>query len=213
LLTSTLATPSIGLLLITSFLCVFAFANFESTLSLLLRDARGPFQLSYGNMLLVFAYIGLVLTIVQGGLVRRLSGKVSEVKMALVGIVIEIVGFCWLPLVIKEGLFFSHGSLVELLLVLGLLVTGFAFVTPSLNSLISRRSDPARQGGIMGVTQGISSLARIAGPMVGAQLFLGADSARPYWLGGATMALGLVLVLLAGKAGKDYPADATKTAE
>lgn len=213
LLTSALAIPSIGLLLITSFLCVFAFANFESTLSLLLRDKRGPFQLTYDHMLLVFAYIGLVLTIVQGGLVRRLSGRVSEVKMALVGIVIEIVGFCWLPLVIKAGLLFSHGSLVELLMVLGLLVTGFAFVTPSLNSLISRRSDPAQQGGIMGVTQGISSLARIAGPMVGAQLFLGTDSSRPYWLGGATMVVGLVLVLMAGKAGKDYPADAATEAE
>lgn len=203
LLTNTLATPSIGLLLITSFLCVFAFANFESTLSLLLRDERGPFQLSYPHMLLVFAYIGLVLTLVQGGLVRRLSGRVSEVKMALVGIVVEIVGFFWLPIVIKEG----HGSLVELLLVLGLLVTGFAFVTPSLNSLISRRSDPSRQGGIMGVAQGISSLARIVGPMFGARLFLSADSSRPYWLGGATMALALALVLVAGKAGQDYPAN------
>ena len=207
LLRGTLTTPSIGLLLVTSFLCVFAFANFESTLSLLLRDERGPFQLSYQHMLLVFAYIGLVLTLVQGGLVRRLAGRMSEVKLALFGIAIEIVGFAWLPIVIKSGLLWSHGSLTELLLVLGVLVTGFAFVTPSLNSLLSRRSDPARQGGIMGVAQGISSLARIVGPMFGARLFLSAESARPYWLGGATMAVAMLLVLLAGKSGRDYPAD------
>jgi predicted MFS family arabinose efflux permease len=133
--------------------------------------------------------------------------------MALFGIVVEVVGFFWLPIVIKEGLLFSHGSLAELLLVLGFLVTGFAFVTPSLNSLISRRSDPSRQGGIMGVAQGISSLARIVGPMFGARLFLSAESSSPYWLGGATMAFALVLVLMAGKAGKDYPADATGAVE
>jgi MFS family permease len=213
LLTNTLATPSVGLLLVTSFMCVFAFANFESTLSLMLRDERGPFELSYPHMLLVFAYIGLVLTIVQGGLVRRLSGRVSEVKLALVGIAVEIVGFFWLPQVIRAGLFFGRGSLIELLLVLGLLVSGFAFVTPSLNSLISRRSDPARQGGILGLAQGISSLARIIGPIFGARLFLSADASRPYLLGGATMALALVLVLIAGKAGQDYPAEVASQSE
>lgn len=213
LLTGALATPSIGLLLVTSFLCVFAFANFESTLSLLLRDERGPFQLTYPHMLLVFAYIGLVLTLVQGGLVRRLSGKVSEVKLALVGIAIEIAGFFWLPMVIRQGVLLAHGSLTELLVVLGLLVTGFAFVTPSLNSLISRRSDPSRQGGMMGVAQGISSLARILGPLFGARLFLSAQPSSPYWLGGGTMALALVLVLVAGRSGKDYGTAVTTEAE
>ena len=32
---------------------------------------------------------------------------------------------------------------------------------PSLNAMLSRRSDPTRQGAIMGVGQSISSLARI----------------------------------------------------
>ena len=213
MLTEALSTRSIGLLLLTSFLCVFAFANFESTLSLLLRDPRGSYELSYPKLLLVFAYIGLVLTIVQGGLVRRLAGRVCEARLAAVGAVIEIVGFFLLPIVVNTGLIFAPGSITELLIVLGLLVTGFAFITPSLNSLISRRSDPHKQGGIMGVAQGISSLARILGPLFGPRLFMSAEPSLPYWLGGGTMALALVLVTMAGKAGTDYPAEVAAEAE
>ena len=53
----------------------------------------------------------------------------------------------------------------------GIEVSGFAFMTPSLQSLISRRSDPAKQGGILGVSQGVSALARIIGPLVAVPLF------------------------------------------
>ena len=70
-----LATPSLGLLLSAWFICVFSFANFESTLSLLMKSRH---EMSIREICLLFAYIGLVLSLVQGGLVRRLSGRVDE---------------------------------------------------------------------------------------------------------------------------------------
>ena len=48
--------------------------------------------------------------------------------------------------------------------VLTLAVTGFAFLTPSVQSLISRRSDPNQQGEILGANQGVSALANL-GPL------------------------------------------------
>ena len=74
---------------------------------------------------------------------------------------------------------------------------------PSLNSLISRRSDPAQQGGILGVTQSVSSLARILGPMIGIPLH-GVGIGLPYWLAAALMGAGLVLVIVAARGGRDY---------
>lgn len=50
-------------------------------------------------------------------------------------------------------------------------VFGFAFMTPSIQALISRRSDPNRQGEVLGVNQSFSALARILGPVVGNVLF------------------------------------------
>jgi hypothetical protein len=202
-------TPSIALLLLTSFVCVFSFGNFETTLSLTLNapTESGGFQFDQEDVLLTFAYIGLILTIAQGFLVRRLATRVSESVMAGSGAVVEIVGFLLLA---QTG---GSGSKPMLFVSLAIVVTGFAMITPSLNSLLSRRSDPAKQGGILGIGQSISALARIAAPMVGVPLLtnqalaarLGLRaSALPPLLATLLMALGLVMILLIARGGKDY---------
>ena len=84
-----------------------------------------------------------------------------------------------------------------------MVVVGFAFMMPSLNSLISRRSDPAEQGGVLGVSQSVSSLARICGPMIGIPLH-GVAIGLPYWVATGLMAVGLVLVVIAASSGRDY---------
>ncbi len=69
-------------------------------------------------------------------------------------------------------------------------VSGFSFITPALNSLISRRSDPAQQGRILGVSQSVNSLARILGPLVG-NILLVKHLSAPYLVA-------LVLILVGG---------------
>ena len=88
-----LATPSIGLLLLAMFVCIFSFANFESTLSLMVSNESVGYGFDFREVCLTFAFIGLTLTVAQGGLVRRLSGRVSEAKLAMAGAVVEIGGF------------------------------------------------------------------------------------------------------------------------
>jgi predicted MFS family arabinose efflux permease len=86
-------------------------------------------------------------------------------------------------------------------------VTGFAFVNPSLQSLISRRSDPAAQGGILGLGQSATSLARILGPVCGLRLFTQSPAA-PFWAAAALMAVGLSMIVVSVRAGGDFPATA-----
>jgi hypothetical protein len=72
-----------------------------------------------------------------------------------------------------------------------LAVIGFAFITPSIQALISRRTDPANQGEILGINQSGAALARILGPFVGLSLFdLSQTHVWPYVFG-----VGLVLVV------------------
>ena len=52
-----------------------------------------------------------------------------------------------------------------------LAVCGFAFVNPSVSSLISKHADPQRQGEVLGVNQSFASLGRILGPFLGSVLF------------------------------------------
>jgi DHA1 family tetracycline resistance protein-like MFS transporter len=194
-----LTTPSIIPLLFALFLCVFAFANFETTLSMLVKGEKveSPFDFTFREVMLTFAYIGLSLTIAQGFLVRRLSTRVPEAAMAGAGAITETIGF-WL---ILQAV--SHKSLGLLFVALTIVVVGFALLMPSLNSLVSRRSDPLKQGGILGIAQSISSLARIVGPLVGIPL-LKRQVGLPYWTAIGVMAVGFVLVLYAARRGKDY---------
>jgi DHA1 family tetracycline resistance protein-like MFS transporter len=198
-LRTALASRPISLLLAASFLCVFSFANFESTLSLIIKDENGPFRFSFKHVCLTFAYIGLVLTLIQGGVVRRMSGKMPEAKMCVIGAVLEVVGF---GLLIAST---QSYSLALLLTALAITVSGFAFMTPSINSLLSRWSDPAKQGEVLGLGQSVSALARIFGPAIGIPLSR-QHVTYPLWAAVVLMGVGGFLVLAAAKTGRDYPA-------
>jgi len=76
-----------------------------------------------------------------------------------------------------------------------LAVIGFAFLTPSAQALISRRSDPAKQGEILGVNQSAASLARILGPIFGLSLYkLTPNHLLPYVFGAGLLVLMLPLL-------------------
>lgn len=188
-----LTSAGLLLLLAAAFLCAFAFSNFEATLSLLLKSPM--FTFSFRQLCLTFALVAFVSAAVQGGLVGRLARYASERTLVVAGAVIQILGFGLLAA--------AAGSGSRNLLFVGLpvLVAGFALLTPSLNAMISRSSDPGRQGEIMGLTQGVGALARIVGPLVGIPLFFHAGNASPLWLGGAVMGVGLAVVA-ATKTGK-----------
>ena len=201
-LRNALATPSVGPLLLTQFILVLAFANFETTLALLLKGEPGsvtgsPFQFTFREVLYTFAYIGITLSLVQGLAVRKLAGRVPETVLATGGAIGEVVGFCVMIGAIGSG------SRWEFILALTIVVAGFAFMMPSLTSLISRRSDPTKQGGILGLGQSVSALARILGPMLGVPL-LKLAIRLPYIVAGSTMALGLLMIVYSGRRGRDY---------
>ena len=64
---------------------------------------------------------------------------------------------------------------------------------------ISRRSDPAKQGEILGVNQSASALARILGPMVAITLFYVLPShILPYLVGAGLMGIALLFSLRIG---------------
>ena len=75
---------------------VLAFANYETTLALLLSGdpkklPESPFRFESREVLYTFAYIGVTLSIAQGILVRRLSSRIPEGMMATGGAVLENV--------------------------------------------------------------------------------------------------------------------------
>lgn len=180
--------PVIGLTLLASFLSIFSFAQFETTLSLLTKSLGMDVGLNY----LIFAYIGLVLTISQGGLVRRLAPQLGERRMALLGVSLLIVG---LSLV---GVTAWLKSFWMLMGVVPLAVIGVSFTNPAFQSLLSLNAPADRQGEILGVGQSAAALARICGPLVGLSLQEQGES-LPYWGAAAVMCIAWLMTWTLGK--------------
>ena len=200
-------TPSVPALLATAFASVVSFAAFETTLSLLLKDQHLPFHFTFAQVLLYYAFIGFTLTIAQGFLVRRLAPKVGEVAMILAGGAITMLGFGLLVWASRAG------NLALLMIASAIEVTGFALMTPSLQSLISRRSDPRKQGGILGVSQSTSSLARVVGPLIAVPLFFKSPAeALPYWAALGIMGVATAIFVVFARHGKDHVGAPTELA-
>lgn len=187
-----LSNPALSPVLLTFFLATLGFASFEVTLALLNRDALG---IGNENNFLIFAYVGFILMLTQGFLYRKLAKKMTEATLMTIGIVLMGIGVISLGGVSYSAHtnLMTKGQLYPCLFIsLAVSVVGFAFLTPSAQALISRRSDDNVQGETLGVNQSASALARILGPIFGLVLYkLTETHLLPYVFGG-----GLVLLML-----------------
>ncbi len=179
-----LVRPHIGAILAAVFLTTFAFAQFETTLSLLTKQLGQ----TDGYNFLTFAYIGLILTIAQGGLVRKLIPRWGEFWMGLAGIALMSAGLLLL------GWTSQQSSMTLVYAVLPVAVVGYSATTPSLQALLSLCAGDDEQGGILGVGQSMSALARILGPLIALPM-QGINLALPYWVGAGLMAVSLGLMI------------------
>jgi MFS family permease len=166
-----LANAAVGPVILTFFLATLGFAAFETTLAMFLDKAMG-FQRE--TMYLMFAYVGLVLMLTQGFLYRRLAKRWAETTFMTAGIVLMALGLVGLAAVTWAAWAGDVEVAVTTTLLyvsLAVAVVGFAFLTPSAQALISRRTDPNQQGEVLGVNQSASAMARILGPVIGLTLF------------------------------------------
>jgi DHA1 family tetracycline resistance protein-like MFS transporter len=189
-----LRMPTVSTLILIYFLAIFAFAQFEATLALFTQYAFG---MSVEDNFLVFATVGAVLML-AGGTYRPLAKKGAEHRLLATGIGLMIVGLAGMATVAYQAGTFTTAKLEAtwlkpaFYLAMSLAVIGFAFTNPSVSALVSKHTDPARQGEVLGVNQAFASLGRILGPFLGSILFqAGAAHTLPY-----LAAVGLLLLVV-----------------
>jgi DHA1 family tetracycline resistance protein-like MFS transporter len=173
-LVRTVSTPRLLTLMILFFVVTFGFANLESTFALYLerRFHYGRRETSW-----LFAYIGVLMVIVQGGLVGRLVPRLGERRMIIAGTLLMGIGFL---------MQYSAESVTMLFVAIAVMAVGNGINTPSLSSLISRSASGEHQGGVLGVSQACGALARVVGPLVGTWT-LAFGTSMPYMTGGIAM--------------------------
>jgi MFS transporter, DHA1 family, tetracycline resistance protein len=198
-----LRNPRLGYILTIYFLFIVAFSIMTTAFSLYTMFRFGYDAQHTGYL---FAYVGILAVIVQGGLIGKLVKRFGELALVIVGALLFAGSLFAVPFVGPQA-----GGLLALLVGGGLFSIGNSLSAPSLTSLASRSVGPAEQGGVMGVTQSVASLARAVGPALEAVLIhsrlahLGADGAPhfmsdrslfvTFWTGSAIMFVALALAI------------------
>ncbi len=161
---SILSNSRLTQLLLIVFVSMCGFVMLEGMGALFL-SRPDTFNWSPRNVGLYFGYLGLIIMIVQGGLIGRLSKRFGDWPLAIVGPFIAMLGMANL-------VFMYYHPIFSVLIFFGTLsAAGRSFQTPTLFSLISKNSDRRQQGVVFGVNQGLGSLARAIGPAVGGLIY------------------------------------------
>jgi MFS family permease len=165
------------------FLCFgLAFSTLISGMALYLERQLG-FDAEHTGY--VYAFSGLVGGIVQGGLIGRLVKRLGEPKLALIGFVSMAVGY---------GLLGAVNGVPFLLILIVISGFGSAVVRPSLTTLITHAVGAHEQGAALGVSQSLTSISQIVGPII-AGLLIEHGQLAAYGLAAALFAaVGAVLL-------------------
>ena len=170
-------------MLAVSFLALVAFSGFEATFALF---GNRRLHLHLASTGAVFAAVGVVLVVVQGGLVRPAVRTLGERGVLVFGLVGNAAGLALLAGV------HSFASLIPAVL---LLTVGQGLVSPTLSSVLAGRVGAHERGGLLGVQQAVGGLARIVGPLAAGFAFGRIGVPAPYAAGAALM-LGAVVILV-----------------
>ena len=177
-------TPALGALMLLVFLNTFALAHVEATLFLYVHD---QFGWSAAVASAGFAYVGVIMVITQGYLIRKIMPKFGERNVLLAGFVLSAFGF---------ALCSFAGGVAALAMGVTFLGLGNGLANPSLSSSVSLLSGADVQGSNLGVSQSLSSLARILGPATGGALYQSAGPWSPFAAAAMVTALGGVIAFM-----------------
>jgi MFS family permease len=205
-----LRRPGIRRLVLVFFLSVLAFSAMEATFALI---AAHRYALGAQHVFVVFGFIGVVVVVVQGGLIGPLTRRYGEKALLVAGLLLQAVGLVAIvyaaplgaPLValvggwirgvpslspewlVRFGAAPYASGLLGLLVACVPLSVGSGLSSPAISSLLSRSARDEDQGGTLGIGQSAAALGRIAGPISATSAYHALWMA-PY-LGGAAILL------------------------
>jgi len=171
-LVATLRHPVLGILIGVFFLSTFAFVMFETVFAVF---GETYYNYDSRSMGYVFAYAGVIMVIFQGMLIGRLTRRFGEKLLLVSGIFILGLGLFFISLIPATQLYLFGA--------IALLAVGNGLIQPTNSSLISKSAPADTQGGVLGVAQGMSSLARVVGPPLAGFFYDSNGKSSPFWIG------------------------------
>ena len=179
------ALPGIGSLLVVYFLYQVAFIVYPATWSFFTQES---FDWSPKMIGLSLALFGIMMAVIQGGLIRPILRILGERGAVIYGHLLDVVAFGVIA-------FISSGTLLMAFIPLA----AFAgIITPALQGIMSKAVGQDRQGELQGAIVSVTALATIVSPTIMTTAFatFTRDTA-PIYLPGAPYILSAGLMLVA----------------
>lgn len=136
------------------------------------------FQASENGIL--FAYIGVITILVQLQILPRLIKKFHENKILLLSLFFMFFGFVLIPL--SKNPNFLYIALIFLPL-------GNGLANPTIQALASENVPKEEYGETLGILQSAGSIGRIAGPIIGGEIFQLINKDAPFYFAGLIILL------------------------
>lgn len=156
---SIMTRPSLGLLLFILFLVMTSFVSMEATYAIMAKKIYG---IDAKEMGLILAICGVVMVVVQGGLVGKLSRRFGEKNTAMMGVLLIAGTMFTLPFM---------PTVLWSTFIISLMAFGQGMTNPVLYSLLSHSTTGEDKGAVMGLGQSLGALARTIGPLIGGWCF------------------------------------------
>lgn len=154
-----MTSPGVRRVNLVSFVFSTAFVSMEVTLTYL---AARRFEFTATQNGLLLGFLGFCSILTQGVLVRRLLGKLGEVKVLHFGLLSACIGFILIA--------FAPAPWV-LYLALVFTAIGSGFINPSTSGLISLYTSASEQGRVLGIFRSLGALSRAITPVIAGLLF------------------------------------------
>lgn len=173
--------PAVGSLALIFFFYTASFSVLYVAFPLFTNEAfhYGAAQNGY-----LFALIGLIGIVVQGGAIGRVTKRAGEKNTMMIGLLLLIAGLAALP---------NLRTSLELIAATVIMSIGSSLVTPPLTSLITKFAGPGEHGTALGVSQSFSSLGRVIGPFWGGFILGSVGMAWPFYTGGLMLSTAFFL--------------------
>ena len=176
------SSPALSRLILINLLFTLAFTAMEAVFPLFTQRVFHWDAVQNGY---IFTYVGVIIVIMQGGLVGMLVRRFGEHSVLIGGLVMLAAGLLLLPL---------SQTLAVLLIALAVLSAGDGAVSPTSSAMLSFASSAETQGETLGIAQGVAGLGRVFGPIAAGALF-SVGIGVPFIAGGGVVVAALLLAL------------------
>lgn len=173
---------SLGSVFLGIFAYNIAFSGLQSNLALFTLER---FSWSPARNAVLFSVIGVVGALTQGVFIRRLVRRFTDRLLATWGLVTQTVTYFLTSIAPAGWMLFPIGSFVSV---------GVGVATPTLTGLVSNGVSAEEQGVMLGVTQSVTALTRIIGPLWAGFAYDYLGHGSPYWTGAILIAVAAALV-------------------